>query len=113
MHFIDLIKRRKNVVHQESEGVNLAIYFINNFIQRTFSLHGINNNYSRINGQQLLTLLQSEIDSNMLFYRYLTRVKTYRDRKGVPQLHIKLIGRASMMNRYNPMDVEMNITTEN
>jgi len=30
----------------------------------------------------------------------------------VPQVKIKLVGKASTMNRYNPLDIELDITTE-
>jgi hypothetical protein len=112
MRFIDIIKRRKNVVYQESEGVNLAIYFINQFIQRQFFFKGLKNVYSDVRGDHLARLLQAEMDSALLLYRYRTKIKTYIDRKGVSQLNIWLFGRASMMDRYNPLDIVMCIKTE-
>jgi hypothetical protein len=112
MFLTDFIKRRKNVVHQESEGINLAIYLINEFINRRFTFRGLKNKYSGIDGEELLNLLQKEIDSTLILYRYITKVKKYTDRKGVPQVKIRLIGKASSMNRYNPLDVELDITTE-
>ena len=112
MFLTDFIKRRKSLVHQESEGINLAIYLINEFINRRFTFRGLKNKYSGIDGEELLNLLQKEIDSTLILYRYITKVKKYTDRKGVPQVKIRLIGKASSMNRYNPLDVELDITTE-
>lgn len=112
MFLTDFIKRRKNVTHQESEGINLAIYLINEFKNRRFTFRGLKNKYSGIGGEELLKLLQEELDGMLILYRYATRVKKYTDRNGDSQLKIKLIGRAGTMHRYNPLDIELNITTE-
>jgi hypothetical protein len=112
MFLTDFIKRRKNVAHQESEGINSAIYLINEFKERRFTFRGLKNKHSGISGEELLKLLQEELDSMLILYRYATRVKKYTDKKGVSQVKIKLIGRAGTMNRYNPLDIELNITTE-
>ena len=112
MTFIDLIKRRKNVTYQESEGLNLAVYSINEFKERRFTFKGFKNKYSGINGDQLQKLLEKETGSTLIVYRYKTKVKKYTDRKGVSQMQIRIIGKASMMSRYNPFDMELNIRTE-
>ena len=112
MSLTDLIKRRKNVVYQESEGLNLAIYSINEFKDRRFTFRGFKNKYSGINGEELQNLLEKETGSTLIVYRYKTKVKKYTDRKGVSQMQIRLIGKASMMSRYNPFDIELFITTE-
>ena len=112
MFLTDFIKRKTNIVHQDSEGVNLAIYSINEFKNRKFTFRGFKNKYSGIDGEELLRLLQKEIDSTVILYRYLTKLKKYTDKKGVPQVKIRLIGKASSMSRYNPLDIELNIITE-
>ena len=48
----------------------------------------------------------------LVLYHYTTRAKTYIDKKGVSQAEIRLVGRASTMNRFNPLDIEIGITTE-
>jgi hypothetical protein len=48
----------------------------------------------------------------LVLYRYVTRAKKYTDKKGVSQVEIRLIGKASSMNRYNPLDIKLEITTE-
>jgi len=108
----DFIKRRTHIVNQESEGINLAIYLINEFQDRTFTFKGLKSNYFGLSGENLLKLFQEELDSMLILYRYTTRVKKYTDRKGVPQVKIKLVGKASTMDRYNPLDIAMDITTE-
>jgi len=112
MSLIDVIKRRKNIVCQESEGINLAIYLINEFKDRTFTFKGLKNKYLGLSGENLLRRIQEELDSMLILYRYTTRVKKYTNREGVPQVEIKLAGKASTMSRYNPLDVELNIKTE-
>jgi len=112
MSLTDLIKRRKNIVYQESEGINLAIYFINKFEDRTFTFKGLRNKYSGLRGENLLKLIQEELDSMLISYSYATRVKTYTDRKGVSQVNIRLIGKASMRSGYNPLDIELDFKTE-
>lgn len=112
MSLTDLIKRRKNIVYQESEGLNLAIYSINEFKDRRFAFRGLKNKYSGINGEELQNLLEKETGSTLIVYRYKTKVKKYTDRKGVSQMQIRIIGKASMMSRYNPFDMELSITTE-
>jgi len=108
----DFIKGRKNVVHQESEGINLAVYLINEFKDRRFTFRGLKNKHSGIDAEELLKLLQKEMDSTLIIYRYVTSVKKYTDRKELPQVKIRIIGKASSMNRYNPLDIELDITTE-
>ena len=112
MSLTDLVKRRKNIVNWESEGLNLAVYLINEFEDRTFAFKGLKSRHLGLGGEKLLKLLQKELDSMLILYRYTTRAKQYTDRKGVPQVEIKLVGRASTMNRYNPLDIELDIKTE-
>jgi len=112
MSLIDVVRRRKNVVNQESEGINLAIYLINEFQGRTFTFKGLKNRYLGLDGEKLLDRIQEELDSMLILYRYTTRVKKYTDRKGVPQVEMKLVGKANTMNRYNPLDIELYIKTE-
>ena len=112
MFVADLITRRKNIVNQESKGINLAIYLINEFKDRTFTFKGLKNKYLGIRGEELLKLIQEELESMIVLYNYTTRAKTYTDRKGVSQVKISLIGKVSMMHRYNPLDIKLDITTE-
>ena len=112
MSLTDFIKRRTHIVNQESEGINLAIYLINEFQDRTFTFKGLRSNYFGLSGENLLKLVQEELDSMLILYRYTTRAKKYTDRKGVPQVKIKLVGKASTMDRYNLLDIAMDITTE-
>jgi len=112
MFLTDLIKRRKNIVDQESKGINLAIYLINEFKDRTFTFKGLKNKYFGIKGEELLKLIQEELESMIVLYSYTTRAKTYTDRKGVSQVKIRLVGKVSMMHRYNPLDIKLDITTE-
>jgi hypothetical protein len=113
MFLTDLIKRRKNVVNQESKGIDLAIYLISEFKDRTFTFKGLKNNYFGIRGEELLKLIEEELESMIVLYNYTTRAKTYTDRRGISQLEIRLIGKVSMMHRYNPLDIKLDITTEN
>jgi len=112
MFLTDLIKRRKNIVNQESKGINLAIYLINEFKDRTFTFKGLKNKYFGIKGEELLRLIQEELESMIVLYNYTTRAKTYTDRKGVSQVKIRLVGKVSMMHRYNPLDIKLDIATE-
>ena len=112
MFLTDLIKRRKNIINQESKGVDLAIYLINEFKDRTFTFKGLRYKYFGIRGEELLKLIQEELESMIILYNYTTRAKTYTDRKGVSQVKIRLIGKVSMMHRYNPLDIKLDITTE-
>jgi hypothetical protein len=112
MFLADLIKRRKNIVNKESKGINLAIYLINEFKDRTFTFKGLKNKYFGIRGEELLKLIQEELETMIVLYNYTTRAKTYTDRKGVSQLQISLIGKVSMMHRYNPLDIKIDIKTE-
>ena len=113
MSLTDFIKRRTPVANQESEGINLAIYLINEFRDRTFTFKGLKSNYFGLSGERLLKYIQEELDSMLILYRYTTRAKKYIDRKGIPQVEIKLVGKASTLNRYNPLDISFFIKTEN
>lgn len=112
MSLADLIKRRKNIVKRESSGLNLAICLINEFEGRTFNFRGLKNKYFGIGADELLKLIQEELENMAVLYNYTTRAKTYTDRKGISQLQISLIGKVSMMHRYNPLDIQFDITTE-
>ena len=111
MSLIDFIKGRKNITYQKSDGMNLAIVEINENKERKFNFKGLNSNRSGISGRDVLELLQEEIDNMLILYRYSTKVKKYTDKNGTPHLDIKLLGRAGTMNRYNPLDIEINIIT--
>ena len=113
MFLTDLIKRRKNIVNQEGQGINLALYLINEFKDRTFTFKGLKNKYFGIGREELIKLIQEEIESMVVLYNYTTKAKTYFDRKGISQLEIRLIGKVSIMHRYNPLDIRLDITTEN
>jgi len=112
MFLTDLLKGRKNIVNQEGQGINLALYLINEFKDRTFNFKGLKNKYLGIRREELIKLIQDELESMVVLYNYTTRAKTYTDRKGAPQLKIRLIGKVSMMHRYNPLDIKLDITTE-
>ena len=112
MSLIDFIKRRTHIVNQENEGINLAIYFINKFQDRTFTFKGSKNKCFGLSGKNLLKRIQEELDSMLILYRYTTRVKTFTDRKGVSQVKIRLIGKASMRSGYNPLDIVLDIKSE-
>jgi hypothetical protein len=109
---IDWLLGRKRIVNQESKGIDLAIYLINEFKDRTFTFKGIKNKYFGIRGEELLKLIQEELESMIVLYSYTTRAKTYTDKKGFSQVKIRLIGKVSMMHRYNPLDIELNLKTE-
>jgi hypothetical protein len=111
-NLIDWLAGKKSVRYSQGEGLNLAVCLINEFKDRRFTFRGLKNKYSGIDGEKLLKLLQEEIDSMLILYRYTTKVKKFTDRKGTLQINIRLVGKASSMNRYNPLDIEMNIATE-
>jgi len=112
MSIIDLIKGRKNIVYQESDGITLATHTINEFEDRTFTLKGLKNRYFGLSGQDILKHIQDELDSMLILYHYTTTAKKYTDRKGISQVEIKIVGNASTMNRYSPLDIEMEIKTK-
>jgi len=112
MSLTDLIKRRKNIVNQESQGINLALSLINEFKGRTFTFKGLKRKYFGIKREELIKLIQEEIESMIVLYNYKTNSKTYIDKKGIPQLELKLIGKVSIMHRYNPLDIQLDIATE-
>lgn len=112
MFLTDLIKRRKNIVNQEGQGINLALCLIDEFKNRTFTFKGLKNKYFEIRKEELLRLIQEEMESMVVLYNYTTKAKTYIDRKGILQLEIRLIGKVSMMHRYNPLDIKLDIITE-
>ncbi len=111
-NLIDWLAGKKSVRYSQGEGLNLAVNLINEFKDRRFTFRGFKNKYSGIRREDLLKLLQEEIDSMLVLYKYITRVKKYTDRKGVSQVEIRLIGKASSMDRYNPLDIKLGITTE-
>ena len=112
MSLPDLIKRRKNVFFQESKGVDLAVLAISELNDRRFSLKGLKSKYSGVNGEELIELLQKEMNSTLIVYRYMTKLKRFHDLSGKSQIQIKIFGKASMMSRYNLLDIELKIRTD-
>jgi hypothetical protein len=113
MFLTDLIKGRKNIVNQESQEINLALCLIDEFKDRTFTFKGLKNKYFGISKEELIKLIQEEMESMIVLYNYTTKAKKYTDREGISQLEIILIGKVSIMHRYNPLDIKLSITTEN
>jgi len=109
---INWLLGRKRIVNQESKGIDLAIYLINEYKDRTFTFKGLKNKHFGIRGEELLKLIQEELESMIVLYNYTTKAKTYTDKKGVSQVKIRLIGKVSMMHRYNPLDIELDLETE-
>jgi hypothetical protein len=112
LNLFEWLAGRKRIERKECAGLTLAIYSINEFQDRTFTFKGLKNKYFGLSRENLLKRMQEELDSMLILYRYTTRAKKYTDRKGVSQVKIRLIGRASVRSRYNPLDIEMNIKTE-
>jgi len=109
---IDLIKRRRQVIDWECEGINLALYLINQFQERTFAFKGLKRKYVGLSSDELLKKLQDELDSMLILYRYTTKAKKYVDESDIPQAEIRLVGKASTMGRFNPLDIKLDIKTE-
>ena len=105
MFLIDIIRRRTKILYQEGRGINLAVYSINEFKDRTFTFKGLKNRYFGLSEENLLKRMQKELDSMLILYHYTTRVKKYADKKGVAQVEIKLVGKATTMGRYNLLDL--------
>jgi len=112
MSLFDFVTRRKNIVYRQSEGINLAVNLINEYKERTFIFKGLKNKYFGLSGENLLERIREELDNMLILYHYTTKVKEYTDRKGVPHVEIKSSGNTSMMSRYNPLDIELDIKTE-
>jgi hypothetical protein len=112
LNLFDWLAGRKRIERKESAGISLAICLINEFQDRTFTLKGLKKEYFGLSPENLLKRIQEELDSMLILYRYTTKVKKYTDRKGVSQVKIRLVGRASVRSRYNPLDIEINIKTE-
>lgn len=112
MSIVDFLKKRKNVVYQESAGINSAIHLIDEFRDRTFTFKGLKKKYFGLTGEDLLKRIKQEMDSMLILYRYTTKIKTYIDRKGTSHAEITLLGQAGMMSRYNLLNVELHVKTE-
>lgn len=112
MRLIDFIKKRKDVIEVEGEGINSAIHSIHEFEGRSFTFKGLMKKYKGLNIDRLLEQLQDELNSMAVLYRYSTHIKRYTDRNGQPQMHVKLIGKAGMMSKYNPLDIQLVVMTE-
>jgi hypothetical protein len=106
---IDWLSRRKHVEHKEDRGIRLAVQTIEGLQGRTFSCPETTPETSRIPREKILELIQEELPTH---YDYTTRVKTYLNRKGIPQAQIEIIGSIGMSNRYNPLDRTFHITSE-
>lgn len=113
MGMIDYLKRRTNIVEIESDGLNAAIGSIRDFEGRRFTLKGMQRNYTGLDSDRLLKQLEYELNHMAVLYRYITKIKTYTDRKGQAQLYLQVLGKAGMLSKYNPLDIRLKIVTEN
>ena len=106
---IDWLLRRKHVEHNERRGLSLAIQIVEEFVGRTFSCPETTPKTSGIRREEILELIQQELP---VHYDYTTRVKTYLNRKGIPQAQIEIVGSIGISKRYNPLDRTFHIATE-
>jgi len=113
MNLIDLIQKRKNITFEESDGINLILKYIKIYEGRKFHFKGLKNKYSGLSNEELLKQVQREIESMLILYRYSIKVKQYTDRKGISQCDIRIIGKAGILSRYNMLNIELGIKTEN
>ena len=63
MRFIDFIKKRKDVIEVEGEGLNSAIHCIHRFEGRAFTFKGLTEKYKGLDVDRLLERLQDELNS--------------------------------------------------
>ena len=106
---IDWLLRRKQIEHKEGQGIGLAIQTIEGFVGRTFTCPETAPKTSGIHREEVLELIQQELP---VHYDYTTRVKTYLNRKGIPQAQIVIVGSIGISRRYNPLDRTFHIATE-
>jgi hypothetical protein len=106
---INWLMGRKRVEHNESQGVSLAIQTVEGFVGRTFMCPDTTPKTSGIHREEILELIQEKLPS---YYDYTTRVKTYLDRKGIPQAQIEIVGNIAISKRYNPLDKTFHIRSE-
>jgi len=109
---VDWIKGRKNITCDEAEGIHLITHYVKKYEGRRFYLKGLKKNYSGLSDDELFKKLQIEMNNMLVLYRYMTTVKQYKNRKGNSHCDIKIVGKAGMMNRYNMLDIELDIKTE-
>ena len=106
---IDWLLRRKHVEHTEGQGIHLAVQTIEGLEGRTFSCPETTPKTTGIHGEDILELIQEELPTH---YDYTTRVKTYLNRKGIPQARIEIIGSIGLSNRYNLLDRTFHIASD-
>jgi hypothetical protein len=106
---VDWLLGRKRVEHKEGQGLSLAIRTVEGFTGRTFTCPETTPKTSGINREEILELIQQELPTH---YGYATRVKTYINRKGIPQAQINIVGSIGISKRYNPLDRTFHIATE-
>ena len=106
---IDWLLRRKHVEHKEDQGISLAIQTIEGFLGRTFTCPETTPKTSGIHREDILELIRQELP---VHYDYTTRVKTYLNRKRIPQAQIEIVGSIGISKRYNPLDRTFHIATE-
>jgi hypothetical protein len=58
---IDWLLGRKRIVNQESKGIDLAIYLIDEFRDRAFIFKGLRNKYFGIGSEKLISLIRDEM----------------------------------------------------
>ena len=66
MRLIDFIKKRKDVIEIESEGVNSTIRGLHEFEDRTFAFKGILKQYNGLDIDRLLERLQDALNSMLV-----------------------------------------------
>ena len=106
---INWLLGRKRVEHQEGRGLRLAIQTVERFADRTFTCPEAAPRTSGIQREEILKLIQEELPAH---YDYTSRVKTYLNRKGIPQAQIEIVATIGLLNRYNPLDRTFHIATE-
>ena len=112
MSLFDRLAQRTCTKRREDGGLNLAIRTIREFAERTFRCPQTTPKTSHIYCDEIVEFIEEKLPQ---YYSYVTRVKTYKDRKGIPQAEIQIdgaIGVSERKNRYNPWSLHILVRTE-
>lgn len=109
---LDWIKQRSSVEYSESGGTHLAVQTVRKFDGRTFKFKGAGMRHRAVPADEIIRFIEQELPH---YYSYSTEVKTWLDKNGTGQAHLKIEGSVSLRrpsSRFNPLNLTFIINTD-
>lgn len=111
-NLLDWISGKSEVKYEEYEGTNSVVHTVEEHPERTFKVMWQGKKNSGVPADEVIRFIREELPG---YCDYYVKIKTYVDRRRVPQAEIEIqgtIGLRGKPGRFNPFDTRFFIKTE-